>query len=177
MFKSLLALFKGTGSTQKAGSRSSSKSIVKPTSQGASSRIAELVKARKASNTPLMDIYVELNQLSKNSNDLALLEACSKATSRIEDTTVERNLRGKDYEKTGETQKAIRLYELNLADHFDGSHPYERLRILYKSLGKNADVVRVCNAFIEFGGNDPDLKKKYEKIISELSKYTASSQP
>lgn len=170
MFKSLLAFFKGAESTQKAISRPSSKPKAMASGHGASARVTELVKARKASNTPLMDTYKELNQLSINSSDLALLQACLKATSWIEDTTVNRNLKGKDYEKAGEIQKAIRLYEENIADHFDGSHPYERLRIIYKAIGKTDDVVRVCKAFLEFGGNDPELRQKYENIVSELSK-------
>ena len=118
---------------------------------------------------PLMDIYKELNKISSSSDDLNVMKACQKAASNIEDTTVERNLKGKEHEKIGEIEKAVRLYELNIVDHFDGSHPYDRLRILYTSLGQTADVIRVCKAFIQFGGNDPELKHKYELIIAKLS--------
>jgi hypothetical protein len=77
---------------------------------------------------------------------------------------VNRNLKGTEYEKAGEDGKAIRLYEANVKDGFDGSHPYERLRILYSERGREKDVKRVCEAFIRHG-HDTALIAKYQGIL------------
>src|ERR1700722_8392335 len=61
---------------------------------------------------------------------------------------VDRNLKGIELEKKGHTAPAVRLYEANIADQFDGSHPYERLRILYARQHRWADAIRVCEAYI-----------------------------
>lgn len=44
---------------------------------------------------------------------------------------VERNLQGKELERIGRIDDAISLYELNVADDFEGSHPYDRLATIY----------------------------------------------
>jgi len=45
---------------------------------------------------------------------------------------VDRNLDGIEFEKKGEIEKAIRLYEKNVEEDFEGSHPYDRLAVIYK---------------------------------------------
>lgn len=48
-----------------------------------------------------------------------------------------RNLLGKELEKTGKVEEAIRIYEENVAEEYDTPFPYERLAILYHKLKKN----------------------------------------
>ncbi len=62
---------------------------------------------------------------------------------------VDRNLRGSSLEKKGRTNKAIKLYEANVKSKFDGSHPYERLRIIYTKQKRYADAISVCRAYIQ----------------------------
>jgi tetratricopeptide (TPR) repeat protein len=61
---------------------------------------------------------------------------------------VERNLQGKDMEKAGRIEEAIALYEANVRDRFDGTHPYDRLRILYTREKQYDDAIRVCEAYV-----------------------------
>lgn len=71
MFKALLTLFRGVenGQTkppdvpQKTGQKTNSGK------QNSRVRVTQLVQARKAENTPLMEIYREINQLSENTSE------------------------------------------------------------------------------------------------------------
>lgn len=56
---------------------------------------------------------------------------------------VERNLQAIAYEKDGEIEKAIELYELNVEENFDGTYPYERLSEIYLNTGRNEDLIRI----------------------------------
>ena len=57
-----------------------------------------------------------------------------------------RNERAIKYEKAGDVEKAIRLYEQNVSDHADTPHSYRRLVILYKKQGRTADDWRTRTA-------------------------------
>jgi hypothetical protein len=130
--------------------------------------VSEWVNAQKASGVPLMDIWRELNRKLSKSDELELMQAYVEAADKIEDIVVSRNLKGKEYEREGKESEALQLYEANIKDKFDGSHPYERLRIIYTRKSRYNDIIRICEAYIENGQNDPQLKKKYQKIIYEL---------
>lgn len=56
---------------------------------------------------------------------------------------VQRNLQGIEYEKQGLVDKAIMLYEENIEDFFEGSHPYQRLAIIYRKQKNYEDERRV----------------------------------
>jgi hypothetical protein len=130
--------------------------------------ISEWVNLQKASGVPLMDLLRELNKKLSQSSELELMQAYKEAADKIEDIVVSRNLKGKEFEREGVESEAIQLYESNIKDKFDGSHPYERLRIIYTKNNRYKDIIRICKAYIENGQNDPQLKKKYQKIIYEL---------
>jgi hypothetical protein len=44
-----------------------------------------------------------------------------------ENLQIERNLKGTEFEKTGDLENAIELYETNVEENFKGNHPYDRL--------------------------------------------------
>jgi len=50
-----------------------------------------------------------------------------------ENLQAERNLKGSEFEKTGNLEKAIELYEENVKENFKGNHPYDRLATIYKN--------------------------------------------
>ncbi len=52
-----------------------------------------------------------------------------------EERNVTDNLKGIEYEKAGDIDTAIEIYERVVARNFDGSHPYDRLSILYRKRG------------------------------------------
>lgn len=63
-----------------------------------------------------------------------------------EDLLWARNMHGIAFEKTGDIAGAVSLYEANIADRFDGSHPYERLMIIYARERRHEDARRVARA-------------------------------
>ena len=95
---------------------------------------------------------------------------------------VDRNLKGIEFEKKGEIEKSIRLYEKNLEEDFEGSHPYDRLAIIYRKRGKYKEEIRVLRkAIFVFENNissgrmdrEPKLLKfreRLDKAIQRLEK-------
>jgi hypothetical protein len=53
----------------------------------------------------------------------------------------------------GDTERAIKLYEVSIAEEFVGSHPYERLASVYESRHNPAEALRVCEAFTKLAAS------------------------
>jgi tetratricopeptide (TPR) repeat protein len=64
------------------------------------------------------------------------------------DKQVERNLKGIELEKSGRVDEAIQLYEENVKENFEGSHPYDRLAIIYRKRNMIDDEIRVLEKAI-----------------------------
>lgn len=79
---------------------------------------------------------------------------------------VERNLQAIEYEKNGNLEKAIELYELNVDENFDGTHPYERLSQLYLDSGRRDDLLRILEkALMVFeGAQSGDCRYKHTQL-------------
>ncbi|MBP1222688.1 hypothetical protein [Flavobacterium sp. 1355] len=60
----------------------------------------------------------------------------------------ERNLKGAEFEKAGNFEKAIELYEENVAESFKGNHPYDRLATIYKNQNDIDNEIRVLEKAI-----------------------------
>lgn len=85
-----------------------------------------------------------LMELCRNpKSDLKLLRKYEKEIDRIENRMVNRNLNGKALEKEGKIDEAIKLYEKNIQEEFDGNFPYDRLAIIYSKKGLLDDEIRV----------------------------------
>jgi tetratricopeptide (TPR) repeat protein len=125
------------------------------------------------SRKPLGDRYQEL--LAKNLDSVPRGEhqKIMQEVQRIGDIFVSRNLKGKEYEKAGNIDKAKELYEANVLDRFHGSHPYERLRIIYVREARYADAIRVCEAYMETFDSQEE-KAEYEKKVEKLKKKAKS---
>lgn len=88
---------------------------------------------------------------------------------------VERNLKGKKLEGAGKVDKAIKLYEKNIAEEFEGNHPYDRLAIIYRKRKQYEDEIRVLKQAIdvfekekhssERNDIEPKLKKFRDRLI------------
>jgi tetratricopeptide (TPR) repeat protein len=83
-----------------------------------------------------------------------------------------------NFEKTGEIQSAIALYEQNISDGFLPSLPYERLRIIYEKNKDYQNAIRVCKRYIEIlqmvseiWAQYPNIRQipKYQEKIKKLS--------
>ncbi|GAA4307729.1 hypothetical protein [Nibribacter koreensis] len=95
------------------------------------------------------------------------------------DKQVERNLKGMELEKAQNLEQAISLYEENVKEKFDGSHPYERLSIIYKKLGKIEDEIRVLELAVSVYNKEtartvlygnPKLGKFKDKLTKALER-------
>ena len=100
------------------------------------------------------------------------------AESRFE-IQVDRNLEGIEFEKKGEIENAIRLYEKNVEEDFEGSHPYDRLAVIYRKRGEYEEEIRVLREAIFVFENkipsgrmdkEPKLQKFRERIDKAMQK-------
>lgn len=85
---------------------------------------------------------------------------------------VGRNNQGIEFEKNGNLESAIVIYEISVADCFFGSHPYDRLRIYYTKQKWYKDAIRVCKAYIDLpnrphGQNKPHFQSHFEKLSAK----------
>nr|BFF37760.1 hypothetical protein BACT7_26220 [Tenacibaculum mesophilum]BFF41182.1 hypothetical protein BACY1_29870 [Tenacibaculum mesophilum] len=91
---------------------------------------------------------------------------------------VDRNLKGKEYEEKGEIESAIKEYEENLKEKFEGSHPYNRLAIIYRKNKDYDNEIRVLKSAIRIYTKlsesspredvDPKLNKFKERLEKAL---------
>jgi len=97
----------------------------------------------------LKRLNLEYEKLLKDPNSsLKLIEKYGNRISKIENNLVNRNLKGIKLEKEGKIDKAIKLYEKNIEEEFEGSHPYTRLAIIYSKKGLLDDEIRVLKKAI-----------------------------
>ncbi len=61
----------------------------------------------------------------------------------ILDIMVDKNNKGIELEKKGDIESAIKLYEQNVAEEFFGTHPYDRLTIIYRRRKQHDDEIRI----------------------------------
>ena len=103
---------------------------------------------------------------------------------------VVRNNWGIDLEKRGDVDGAIALYEANVAEGFEGSHPYNRLVVIYRKRKDDGNEVRVLRTAVSryegyaanTGGGDasPKLAKfrdhleKAEVFMAKANQSVAS---
>ena len=66
---------------------------------------------------------------------------------------MERHAEAERAEQSGDPEKAIRLYEMSVAEEFVGSHPYERLASLYERRRDRQAALRVCEAFVRLAAS------------------------
>lgn len=64
------------------------------------------------------------------------------------DECVTHNLLGQKYEADGKIDKAIKLYEQNVSEYFEGSHPYYRLADIYHKNKQVNDETRILRRAI-----------------------------
>jgi hypothetical protein len=53
----------------------------------------------------------------------------------------------------GDTERAIKLYEISISEEFVGSHPYERLATVFESRHNLIEALRVCEAFTKLAAS------------------------
>lgn len=96
-----------------------------------------------------------------------------KEICRIESKWSNRNSKGIELEKKCEVDKAIELYEKNIEEEFDGTHPYIRLAIIYRKKGLLRDEIRVlekAKKILKNHSNSEYFNKRLEKAIQKYYK-------
>jgi len=92
---------------------------------------------------------------------------------------VERNLKGIEFEKEREVDRAIELYEKNVEEGFEGNHPYDRLAVIYRKREEYEEEIRVLKRAIWIFENkvyrgrtdrEPKLKKFKERLEKTIKK-------
>ena len=89
---------------------------------------------------------------------------------------VNRNNKTQNLEKKGNVDSAIKLYEENVAENFEGSLPYNRLAIIYRKRKDYNNEIRVLNKAISVysqldkSSPRPDIKPKLNKFTVRLNK-------
>jgi len=69
------------------------------------------------------------------------------------ETAMQRNEEAELAVKSGDTERAIKLYEISIREEFVGSHPYERLATIYERRHDPTEALRVCEAFTKLAAS------------------------
>ena len=64
------------------------------------------------------------------------------------EAAMERHEEAARAEQSGDTERAIHLYETSVAEGFVGSHPYERLASLHERRRNYEEALHTCEAFV-----------------------------
>ena len=67
----------------------------------------------------------------------------NRRLAEILDIMVNRNNKGIEVEKKGDIESALKLYEQNVTDEFFGTHPYDRLAMIYRKRKQFDDEIRI----------------------------------
>ena len=134
---------------------------------------ATLVERKLKAGVPRQHIWNEL--MSLKLKDLASLTARAEAEHAVATVMVDRNLRGKELEAKGKLDQAIPLYEANLVDRFVGTHPYERLRIIYTARKDYPNAIRVCETHMAVETERNANKATKRAINDQIEKLRAKA--
>jgi len=124
-------------------------------------------------------LNLEYGKLLENpDSNFKLIEKYRKELGKIENNWVNRNLKGIELEKEGKIDKAMKLYEKNIEEEFDGSHPYTRLAIIYSKKGLLDDEIRVLkkavwvfdNVVYKERGDRSQTLDKFKKRLEKANK-------
>jgi len=76
----------------------------------------------------------------------------------------------------GDTDRAIKLYEISIREEFVGSHPYERLASLYESRHNPAEALRVSKAFTKLAASGQMPRGAQRSADRKLPEFEARIQ-
>lgn len=129
---------------------------------------------------PVITIEVELSAIAEGGNILEkpeykeLIEN-NKRLRELYRVQYERNKNGMEAEKNGDLEIAIRYFEENVADNFEGNCPYDRLIQIYTDLKKFDDAIRIATRAVAIyegkqkspGEEEPKLTR-FKKTLAKL---------
>ncbi len=111
-----------------------------------------------------LDFLHDRNDWGNEESDLL------KEEGQIEGIIVDRNLRGKELEKQGDIEGAIKLYEQNVADQVDTPHPYDRLAAICHRQKRQEAEIAILEKAIGLFGTQRFWKEKWQKQLAKARK-------
>ena len=97
------------------------------------------------------------------------------------ETAMQRNEEAELAVKGGDTERAIKLYEISIREEFVGSHPYERLATIYERRHDPTEALRVCEAFTKLAasgkmprGAQRSADRKLPEFETRIQRYRRS---
>jgi hypothetical protein len=78
--------------------------------------------------------------------------------------------------KGGDTERAIKLYEISIREEFVSSHPYERLASVYESRHNLIEALRVCEAFTKLAASGKMPRGAQRSADRKLPEFEARIQ-
>jgi len=76
----------------------------------------------------------------------------------------------------GDTERAIKLYEISIREEFVRSHPYERLASIYESRHNLIEALRVCEAFTKLAASGKMPRGAQRSADRKLPEFEARIQ-
>ena len=77
------------------------------------------------------------------------------------------NLLGIRYEKDGNIEDAVKVYEENISMRTNGRHAYDRLKIIYRRQKDRENEIRVLRVAIGVFGEDSEYNERLLKLLSK----------
>lgn len=114
----------------------------------------------------------ELEELRQHpKSDFKLMQKYENEINKIEDIFLDRNLKGRTLEKEGKIDEAIKLYEKNIKEEFEGNFPYDSLTFIYRKMGLIYEEIRVFENVVYKGRADrlPKLER-FKQWLEEANK-------
>lgn len=84
----------------------------------------------------------------------------------------QRNAEAAEFEREGQVDKAVQIYEAIVSDMYDGAHPYDRLRSIYCRRGQYDEALRVCRRFVETADALARLGSPRSDLPAERDRFT-----
>lgn len=129
---------------------------------------------RLSKQNDLISNYLEEQFLlylrGKNTRDAStdVLKKHNLLQGKILQIFVNRNNDGILFEKEGKLDLAIKCYEDNISDGFWGTHPYERLMIIYRKNKLYDDEIRVIKEYIKIEGTHSNNIQSFESRLAKV---------
>jgi len=103
----------------------------------------EFEKQRHNTKEEEMQLKKFFENLQYEPNPVEEIRLHNRRLSEILCIMVNRNNKGIELEKKRDIENAIKLYEQNVADEFFGTHPYDRLAMIYRKRKQFEDEIRI----------------------------------
>ncbi|ARI78228.1 SAP domain-containing protein [Halobacillus mangrovi] len=126
--------------------------------------------AEKITVKPTIEVRKRYDKETKRYDDEQSQNKSFSTKDSIFERQVDRNLNGIELEKEGNVDDAISLYELNIAERFEGNHPYDSLASIYRERKQYDEEIRVLERAIEVFA-ELELTSPRQDVTPKLQRF------